>query len=91
MVKIRSQRMAEAAAAPPQHGMLSVVGLPDPDLRRICDKALSQSPAGTVCKIANFLFPQVSGSVFWEGREEGRTWPIASPHNRFYFHIRAGS
>ena len=39
--------------------MLSIVGLTDDVLEGICKKALSQAPEGSVCQIANFLFPQV--------------------------------
>ncbi|GAX86038.1 hypothetical protein CEUSTIGMA_g13453.t1 [Chlamydomonas eustigma] len=66
VVKVRSQSMAAAAATGEPHGMLSVVGLPDSDLQRLCSDALKKSPPGTVCQIANFLFPQgrvVSGNT----------------------------
>ena len=41
------------------HGMLSIVGLADDVIEGICAKALRQAPAGSICQIANFLFPQV--------------------------------
>jgi hypothetical protein len=40
--------------------MLSVVGLPDGDLQRLCDAALAQLPFGAICRIANLMFPQAS-------------------------------
>jgi [acyl-carrier-protein] S-malonyltransferase len=54
--------MAAAAAVPPggrPHGMLSVVGLGDADLERLCDEARQQLGGDTVCQLANYLFPQV--------------------------------
>ena len=60
VVQIRSRSMAAAAAQGEPHGMLSVVGLSDGDLQGLCDAALSQLPPGTVCRIANLMFPQVS-------------------------------
>ena len=39
--------------------MLSIVGLSDPDIEGICKKVLAAAPAGTICQMANFLFPQV--------------------------------
>jgi hypothetical protein len=54
--------MAAAAAVPPggrAHGMLSVVGLGDADIERLCDEARQQLGGDTVCQLANYLFPQV--------------------------------
>ncbi len=61
--------MAAAAKADPSspsfrpHGMLSVVGLGDADLDRIVEAAEAAAaaggPPGTVCRVANYLFPQV--------------------------------
>ena len=67
VVQVRSRSMAAAASKGDTHGMLSVVGLPDADLERICTSVLgsyTHPPAGggmmaPVCKIANFMFPQV--------------------------------
>lgn len=39
--------------------MLSIVGLQDQDIQDICKQALAEAPAGTICQMANFLFPQV--------------------------------
>lgn len=63
VVKVRSRSMAAAAAMGRPHGMLSVVGLPDSDLNRICGEVLDGMPNGTVCCIANHLFPNVSATV----------------------------
>ena len=41
------------------HGMLSIVGLPDEDIQGMCKEALAHAPAGSICQLANFLFPQV--------------------------------
>lgn len=54
--------MAAAAATPPggrSHAMLSVVGLSDADLERLCAEAREQLGGDTVCQLANYLFPQV--------------------------------
>ncbi|KAL3150402.1 hypothetical protein ABBQ32_000240 [Trebouxia sp. C0010 RCD-2024] len=58
VVKARADSMAAAATLGKPHGMLSVVGLTDDVLEGIIKKTLSQAPAGSVCQIANFLFPQ---------------------------------
>ncbi|KAJ9531207.1 hypothetical protein QJQ45_006646 [Haematococcus lacustris] len=52
--------MAQAARTGPPHGMLSVVGLADADLQTLCQQARQavQVEGGTVCQLANFLFPQ---------------------------------
>ena len=42
------------------HGMLSIVGLEDRTIETLCREALEGCPAGTVCQLANYLFPQVS-------------------------------
>ena len=39
--------------------MLSIVGLEDRTIETLCREALEGSPAGTVCQLANYLFPQV--------------------------------
>jgi len=57
IVKVRAESMAEAAKAGRPHGMLSVVGLSDPDLEAICAEVNKIKP-GCVCKMANYLFPQ---------------------------------
>jgi hypothetical protein len=41
------------------HGMLSVVGLPDGELEGICREAAEKLGPGTVCVVANYLFPTV--------------------------------
>jgi malonyl CoA-acyl carrier protein transacylase len=41
--------------------MLSVVGLGDADLERLCEEARQQLGGDTVCQLANYLFPQVGG------------------------------
>jgi hypothetical protein len=62
VVKARGAAMAAAAAVPPggrAHGMLSVVGLGDGDIERLCEDARQQLGGDTVCQLANYLFPQV--------------------------------
>ena len=61
VVKVRAESMAAAAARAGGrgHGMLSVVGLPDAELDGICAEARGKLPAGTVCQVANYLFPTV--------------------------------
>lgn len=61
VVKVRSQSMAAAAAVGKPHGMLSVVGLEDSVLQRLCGEVLAAEPEGTVCRIANNLFEKASG------------------------------
>ncbi|DBA92937.1 hypothetical protein WJX79_007987 [Trebouxia sp. C0005] len=58
VVKARGESMAAAATVGRPHGMLSIVGLQDKDIQDICKQALAQAPAGTICQMANFLFPQ---------------------------------
>ncbi|WIA23708.1 hypothetical protein OEZ85_000395 [Tetradesmus obliquus] len=62
VVKARGAAMAAAAAAVApggrSHGMLSVVGLGDADLERLCQEARQQLGGDTVCQLANYLFPQ---------------------------------
>lgn len=52
---------AAATAASRPHGMLSIVGLTDDDVMGICDEVKSKLGANTVCQVANYLFPSVSG------------------------------
>jgi malonyl CoA-acyl carrier protein transacylase len=52
--------MAAAAALGRPHGMLSVVGLLDSQLQDICQEVRANQGAGTVCEVANYLFPQVT-------------------------------
>ncbi len=62
VVKARGAAMAAAAAVPPGgrgHGMLSIVGLGDDDITRLCAEARERLGSDTVCQLANFLFPQV--------------------------------
>ena len=48
VVKVRAESMAAAAAAGQPHGMLSVVGLADSDLKKICDAAAAAAGPGCV-------------------------------------------
>ena len=57
VVKVRAESMSAAAKTGRPHGMLSVVGLSDSDLEAVCAEAKSKVP-GSVCVIANYLFPQ---------------------------------
>lgn len=57
VVKARGEAMA-AAAGVGQHGMMSVVGLEDAPLAAICEAAAKAGPPGTVCIVANYLFPK---------------------------------
>jgi malonyl CoA-acyl carrier protein transacylase len=62
VVKARGEAMAAAAAAGGRrHGMLSVVGLGDEVLEQLAAKARQELGEGTVCQLANYLFPTVSG------------------------------
>lgn len=54
LVKLRGEAMQEAAEASDQ-AMLSVAGLDEDTLKKLCEEACS-SPSD-VCQIANFLFP----------------------------------
>jgi len=54
LVKVRSSAMAEAATVMPQ-AMLSVFGLGEDVLARLCNEQLQN---GEVCQIANYLFPR---------------------------------
>lgn len=76
VVKARAEAMAAVAQAGPhgRHGMLSVVGLEDAKLEALCSAARAAGPPGTVCAVANYLFPQgrvVSGDK--AALEEART------------------
>ncbi|GBF91835.1 hypothetical protein Rsub_04940 [Raphidocelis subcapitata] len=58
VVKVRAESMAEAARAGGRpHGMLSVVGLGDSELAALCRDAAGRLGPGTVCEVANKLFP----------------------------------
>lgn len=58
MVKARGASMAAVASAGGRpHGMLSVIGLADEPLDAICAAARARLPPGTVCQVANMLFP----------------------------------
>jgi [acyl-carrier-protein] S-malonyltransferase len=60
VVKVRAEAMAAAARAGGRpHGMLSVVGVPDAELEALCRDAAAKAGAGTVCGVANKLFPTV--------------------------------
>mmetsp|Transcript_58849 Transcript_58849/g.136998 ORF Transcript_58849/g.136998 Transcript_58849/m.136998 type:complete len:485 (+) Transcript_58849:83-1537(+) len=54
LVKVRGEAMAEAAKAPPQ-AMLSVAGLEQSVLEKLCKE---QATGDEVCQIANLLFPK---------------------------------
>jgi len=54
LVKVRGAAMAEAAKSPPQ-SMLSVAGLEQQALEKLCSE---QAKGGEVCQIANILFPK---------------------------------
>ena len=60
VVKARGESMAAASAQGKPHGMLSVIGLSDADLETICAEARAKLGGDSVCKVANYLFPQVS-------------------------------
>jgi hypothetical protein len=56
--------MAAAGQQGRPHGMLSVVGLSDEDIAAVCEEARSAAGgAGTVCQLANMLFPQVGKAL----------------------------
>jgi [acyl-carrier-protein] S-malonyltransferase len=58
VVKQRGASMAVAAGAGARpHGMLSVIGLGDEALEALCGAARARLPPGTVCQVANLLFP----------------------------------
>lgn len=62
VVKARGEAMADAARAGAgirAHGMLSVVGLPDATIEAIAAEAVAAGAPGTVCQLANYLFPTV--------------------------------
>lgn len=66
IVKIRAESMAEAARMGEAHGMLSIVGLTDADIKAICADVRAAQGGGCVCELANYLFPQgrvVSGHI----------------------------
>jgi len=58
VVKVRAESMAAAAAAGDPHGMLSVIGLGDEALEALCGRVRGELGDGTVCQVANRLFPQ---------------------------------
>ena len=51
VVKVRAESMAAAAAAGQPHGMLSVVGLADEALKKICDAAAAAAGPGCVSRV----------------------------------------
>ncbi|KAK9843971.1 hypothetical protein WJX81_000807 [Elliptochloris bilobata] len=57
VVKVRGAAMAAASATGRAHGMLTVIGLGDDVLEPLCVAALARTPQGTVCQVANLLFP----------------------------------
>jgi len=64
LVKLRGEAMQEAAEASPQC-MLSVAGLDQATLEKLCKDAIKKEGKGAVCQIANSLFPKgyaVAGS-----------------------------
>eukprot|EP00873_Tetraselmis_striata_P035122 jgi/Tetstr1/455386/TSEL_042218.t1 len=58
VVKVRAESMAAAAEQGDPHGMLSVVGLPDDKLAKLCSDEVAKQGESTVCQLANYLFPQ---------------------------------
>jgi hypothetical protein len=63
VVKVRGEAMAAAAAAGGRrHGMLSVVGLSDELLEQLAARACQELGGGTMCQLANYLFPTVSSA-----------------------------
>jgi len=64
LVKLRGEAMQEAAETSPQL-MLSVAGLDQATLEKLCKDAIKKEGRGAVCQIANSLFPKgyaVAGS-----------------------------
>eukprot|EP00239_Pterosperma_sp_CCMP1384_P002941 CAMPEP_0197849424 /NCGR_PEP_ID=MMETSP1438-20131217/12016_1 /TAXON_ID=1461541 /ORGANISM="Pterosperma sp., Strain CCMP1384" /LENGTH=532 /DNA_ID=CAMNT_0043462101 /DNA_START=62 /DNA_END=1657 /DNA_ORIENTATION=- len=57
VVKVRAESMSAAAKMGDPHGMLTIVGLSDPDLEAICAQVRKEMPSAT-CQVANHLFPQ---------------------------------
>jgi [acyl-carrier-protein] S-malonyltransferase len=54
---------AAARAGGRPHGMLSVVGLGQPELEGLCREAVRKLGGGAVCVVANCLFPTVRGCL----------------------------
>ena len=54
---MRGENMAAAAKQGRPHGMLSIIGLEDAKLEAICTEARGKLAPGTVCQLANYLFP----------------------------------
>ena len=54
---MRGENMAAAAQQGRPHGMLSIIGLEDAKLEGICAEARGKLGPGSVCQVANFLFP----------------------------------
>ena len=50
--------MAAAAKMGKPHGMLSIIGLDDAKVEQLCTQARQKLGAGSVCQMANYLFPQ---------------------------------
>lgn len=68
VVCTRAEAMAAAASVGEPHGMLSVVGLGDDVLGECVRRAAAEVPpvaGGTVCQVANALFPQVGYVCVW--------------------------
>ena len=78
VVKVRGENMAAAAKLGKPHGMLSIIGLDDAKLEALCAQARASQGAGSVCQLANYLFPQgrvVSGHK--DALEEVRACALA--------------
>ena len=55
---MRGAHMAAAAKLGKPHGMLSIIGLDDATVEQLCAQARDKLGAGSVCQVANYLFPQ---------------------------------
>ena len=69
VVKVRAESMAEAAKQGKPHGMLSIVGLTDNDIRELCSAVHKEmNEPDLVCQPANYLFPQVLRRIVYTNR-----------------------
>mmetsp|Transcript_8159 Transcript_8159/g.22982 ORF Transcript_8159/g.22982 Transcript_8159/m.22982 type:complete len:495 (-) Transcript_8159:97-1581(-) len=55
LVKERAEAMQEAANTKPQ-AMLSVAGLDEKKVTKLCEQAIKKAGAGSVCQVSNYLF-----------------------------------
>jgi len=58
LVKLRGEAMQEAAEVGPKGLMLSVAGLDQATLEKLCKDAMKKEGKGAVCQVANSLFPK---------------------------------